>query len=263
MTPAARERARVRTPLLLASACAWAILLAGPGHSALLHGAHGAHPAHHAQPGPPAAPGDAPWAALALGWAIMLVAMMLPVLGAPVRHVQSRSLWSRRGRAVAAFLAGYGAVWMAAGAVLMAAALALRASPQPRLAAGLAATLVVAWQASPWKQGCFNRLHGHPALPAFGVRADLGAAAFGVAHGFWCVGSCWGLMLLPMLSASGHLAIMALVSLWVWAEQLERAAAAGWALRVPLKAGRIILAQARLRSLRARGASQGLLRNQR
>ena len=240
MTPAARERARVRTPILIASACAWAALLAWPGDSS-----HGAHHAHHAHHGHEAMAFSVPsLAPLAVGWAIMLVAMMLPLLGTPVRHIQARSFAPRRARATVLFLAGYGAAWMAAGVVLMGAALAIGASAEPLLLGALATVLVIVWQASPHKQVCLHRLHVHPALSAFGAAADRDAALFGVVHGLWCVGSCAGLMLLPMLFASWHLPIMLAVSVWVWAEQLERPAPPRWALRVPSRAARIVLARA-------------------
>src|SRR5689334_13696735 len=116
MTPAARRRSEVRMPALCISAAAWILLLAAPGGVNL-------HPSHSA-----AMPGTAPspaWlgsmlghiqpASLAMGWALMLVAMMSPVLIAPVRHIRDRSFAYRRWRAIALFVAGYAAIWMAAG----------------------------------------------------------------------------------------------------------------------------------------------------
>ena len=48
-----------------------------------------------------------PPASLALGWALMLAAMMAPVLIAPVRHVRDRSFARRRTRSIGLFVAGY------------------------------------------------------------------------------------------------------------------------------------------------------------
>jgi predicted metal-binding membrane protein len=190
----------------------------------------------------PAFPAAGP---LALGWAVMLVAMMLPGMAAPVRHVQHRSLAVRRVRATALFLGGYAAIWMAAGAVLVAAALALQSQA---LGAAVVLLAVVLWQFSPFKQVCLNRLHGHPPLAAFGAAADRDVFVFGLKHGVWCVGSCSGLMILPMSFPAAHLALMLLVSVWIWAEQLERAEPPSFRVRVPLKAARILLAQLKLRS---------------
>ena len=51
-------------------------------------------------------------AQLAADWALMLAAMMSPLLVAPLRHVRDRSFISRRARAMLLFIAGYATVWM-------------------------------------------------------------------------------------------------------------------------------------------------------
>lgn len=238
MSAAAQERARVRTPLLACSAAAWGwLLLQGSGGSAS-HGmthSHAAHAAHAALD-----------AGFAPGWAIMLVAMMLPLLGAPIRHVVDRSLAARRARSVALFLLGYGGLWMAVGLVLTGFSRVVHGSTHPA-AAALVVFWVLVWQVCPFKQVCLNRLHGHPALAAFGAAADRDALQFGVVHAFWCAGSCWGLMLLPLLVQQGHLLVMLLCWFWMWGEQLERTSPPSWRWRMPVKAARMVAAQLQLR----------------
>jgi len=257
MTPAARERLQVRAALGSISAAAWMLLALAPSGMALL--AHGAMAmpramVQSAQSAPPAPP--ASWmslgplpplrsaASLAAGWALMLAAMMLPLLTAPVRHVHDRSFARRRGRAIALFIGGYAAAWMGAGAVLLALAAAARplahGSPLPLAAATIVALV---WQASPVKQRCLNRCHAQPELAAFGLAAEVGALRFGLTHGAWCVGSCWALMLLPLLVARGHVAAMAAVTLLMIAERLERATPPRWRWRVPGKAARLLAAR--------------------
>ena len=51
---------------------------------------------------------------------------MAPLLIAPVRHVRDRSFALRRARSIGLFVAGYAAIWMAAGVMLMALAMAVR-----------------------------------------------------------------------------------------------------------------------------------------
>jgi predicted metal-binding membrane protein len=247
MTPAARERLHVRTPLLLLSAAAWMLLAVQPGGMALAHC-------------PPAMMRAATWpasldmllarnppATLALGWALMLAAMMLPLLIAPVRHVRDRSFAQRRARAIALFVSGYTGVWMVAGAVLLSLAMAARlAAPVSLAPVAAAAAIALVWQFSPVKQLCLNRGHAHAALAAFGPAADLDALRFGVMHGVWCVGSCWALMLVPLLVSTGHLAAMAVVSLWLFAEKLDRPMPRRWRVRAPGKAARIAIAQTRI-----------------
>jgi predicted metal-binding membrane protein len=253
MTPAARERLHVRVPVLCTSAVAWVLLVAGSGGTAL-------H-AHHAAAMPRATPSPAPLglllahhppAALALDWALMLVAMMAPLLIAPIRHVRDRSFARRRARAIALFVAGYGPIWLAAGAVLLTLALASRLiAPGSSMPLALAAVIALAWQFSPAKQSCLNRCHAHAELAAFPPAADIDALRFGATHGIWCVGSCWALMLLPLLVSRGHLAAMAAVTLWLLAERLESPRPPGWRWRGPGKAARLAAAQSRMLVQRA------------
>jgi predicted metal-binding membrane protein len=187
-------------------------------------------------------------ASLAVGWALMLAAMMTPVLIAPVRHIRDRSFAHRRARAIALFVAGYAAVWMAAGVMLLALAQAVRlVAPESFVPLALVTTIALIWQFSPFKQRCLNRGHAHPELAAFGRAADIDALRFGWTHGVWCVGSCWALMLLPLLVSRGHVAAMAAVTLWLFAERLDRPMPPCWRLRGPGKAARIAVAQARMR----------------
>lgn len=197
-------------------------------------------------------------AMLALGWALMVAAMMPPLVLDPLRHLRDRSFAWRRGRATALFGVGYAAVWMAAGAALQTLALACRlATPEvwsPLLAGLAVATL---WQASPAKQRCLNGCHRRPSLSAFGWAAERDALVFGMSHAAWCVGACWALMLLPLLVATGHLLAMAAVGIFLIGERLERPTTPAWRLRAPRKALRIVVAQLRIR-LDAAGLPGGI-----
>src|ERR1700749_190777 len=53
--------------------------------------------------------------ALAFGWAVMVVAMMLPLAIVPLWHVRERSFASRRTRSMLLFVVGFIAVWMMTG----------------------------------------------------------------------------------------------------------------------------------------------------
>jgi predicted metal-binding membrane protein len=102
----------------------------------------------------------------------------------------------------------------------------------------------VAWQVSPAKQWCLNRCHRRPQLAAFGVAADRDAFNFGLTNGALCAGACWTLMLPMLLAAGGQLFAMIAVTLFVFAERLERPAPLAWRWRGTGKAWRIVLAQA-------------------
>jgi predicted metal-binding membrane protein len=187
-------------------------------------------------------------AQLAAGWALMVAAMMSPLIVAPLQHVRDRSFARRRARSMLLFVAGYLAVWMIAGAALQAVALAARwAAPAPLAYLGVAAAAAMAWQISPAKQWCLNRCHRQPHLSAFGAAADRDAFDFGLTNGASCVGACWALMLLMLFAGQGHVLPMIALTLFVFAERLESPAPPQWRWRGPGKALRIVAAQARMR----------------
>jgi len=189
-----------------------------------------------------------PPASLAGGWALMLVAMMSPVLIPPVHHIRLRSFTHRRARSIVLFVTGYAAIWMVLGGVLLAIALAAKLfAPHWCLPAAGAVVAALVWQFSPIKQRCLNRCHGLSELATFGAAADLDAFRFGMTHGIWCIGSCWALMLFPMLLPRGHVAAMATVTVLIFSERLEQPKPPGWRCRGLGKAIRLVLAQARMR----------------
>lgn len=249
MTYDARELARVRNSLLLISAVTWILLLAEPRSIRIL--AHCPAISFAAMPLSPSfemlLAMNRP-ASLAAGWALMLVAMMSPVLIPPVCHIRLRSFTHRRARSIALFVTGYGAIWMALGGVLLAIELPAKLfAPQSYLpAAGVVATALV-WQFSPIKQRCLNRCHALTELATFGAAADLDVFRFGITHGIWCVGSCWVLMLFPMLLPRGHIVAMATVAVLIFSERLEQPRPPCWRCRGLGKAIRIVVAQARMR----------------
>ena len=245
----ARELARVRNWVLLLSAVTWIVLVVEPGGVRMF--------AHCPATGAGAMPWPAslqmllamnPPAFLAAGWGLMLVAMMAPVLIQPVYHIRRRSFTQRWARSIGLFVAGYAAVWMAAGGVLLAIELAVIVlAPQSYLPAAGLLFIALVWQFSPVKQRCLNRCHAHGELAAFGVAADWDALRFGITHGMWCAGSCWALMLLPLLLPRGPLLAMAGVAVLIFSEKLERPRPLGWRCRGFGTVTRIVLAQVRIR----------------
>jgi predicted metal-binding membrane protein len=211
MTYDARDYARSRIGVFLASAAAWVAMVATPKVSC--HGYESL-------------------ASAVSGWMVMLVAMMAPMTLRALDHIRVSSFVDRRWRSSALFLMGYVLVWMAAGGVLKVIELAAgQFAPRsygPAVAAGLIACI---WQASPLKQRCLNRCHSHRSLSAFGGAADWDALHMGLGHGFWCASSCWALMLFPMLLPQGHLVAMAAVTLLMFCERLDPPSTPAWRLR--------------------------------
>jgi predicted metal-binding membrane protein len=255
MTYDARELARVRNPVLLVSAVTWILLLVEPGSMGRF--------AHCPATTSGAMPLSASFqillaiseaASLMVSWALMLVAMMSPVVISPVCHIRLRSFTHRRARSTVLFVTSYAAIWTALGGVLLAIELAaMLFAPQSYLPAAGVVLIALVWQFSPIKQRCLNRCYAHTELSAFGAAADFDALRFGMTHGIWCVGSCWALMLFPMLLPRGHVFAMATVAILINSERLEQPRPACWRWRGLGKAVRIVVAQTqtRLHALRA------------
>jgi len=176
----------------------------------------------------------------------MLVAMMSPVLIPPIRHIRLSSFAHLRARSTALFLIGYTTIWMALGGVLLAIELVVRSFARGYLPAAGVVLIALLWLFSPIKQRFLNRCHAHPELAAFGAAADLDALRFGMTHGTWCAGSCWALMLFPMLLPRGHVVAMAVAGVLIFSERLEQPRMPCWGWRGFGKAIRILVVQTRI-----------------
>ena len=171
---------------------------------------------------------------LATSWALMIAAMMSPLLIEPLRHVRKSSFAKRRAQAMLLFVAGYMAVWMAAGLALQPAALAARwVGHSPLVCFICAAAITSLWQVSPAKRWCLSRCHRQPHLAAFGAAAYRDAFGYGLVNGAACVGACWALMVLPLLLVQAHLLAMVAVTLLILAERLESLASLTMVLARP------------------------------
>lgn len=224
MTDAARERWQVRAPLWMVSATAWiwtgAEAWHGSGHLSSDHQKTGV---------------------MLTDWGLMLCAMMVPLLRAPISHICDRSFPHRRVRAIGLFLFGYAALWMTMGALVQ-----LGVGSLLTVHAYILTIAVIVWQCSPIKQFCLNRRHGHPELAAFGWQAEYDAFLFGANHGIWCLGSCWLLMIWPMaFSTWGYIAATVVVTLLMAAEQMESPLPPQWSIRGPRRGVQMVLAQVR------------------
>jgi hypothetical protein len=132
-------------------------------------------------------------------WAVMVLAMMLPLLAGHVHTVATRSLWSRRHRASAVFVVAFVSVWFAAGGALVAAGSLL---PDPRVWVPpvllAAAACHVAAPRRRLLRRCTSLRLGHPR----GIDADLDCARAGLRSAVRCVGTCGPMMAAMALSHS-------------------------------------------------------------
>ena len=166
-------------------------------------------------------------------WAVMMAAMMLPgaaptvlLYGAMVRRN------AERGTALASvwiFVGGYLLAWTGFGllATLLQAALEHAGLLTPMMAAAspwLSAGLLIAagiYQFTPFKTLCLANCQNpvHFLMTRWRPGA-AGALRMGLAHGAYCVGCCWVLMLLLFALGVMNLAWVALIAAFVSIEKL-------------------------------------------
>ena len=151
-----------------------------------------------------------------LHWELMVVAMMLPLVAGALRTTAQKSLWPRRGRAMAGFGLGYLALWGAVGAAFS----LLPLEPSP-LGAAAGFGLAAAWQLTATQRRAARGCHQTIPLAPRGWRADRDCLRFGWTIGVTCLTSCWALMLACALS--GHsLPAMAAATAILAMDRLQR-----------------------------------------
>lgn len=178
------------------AAAAW-MLMAGMAHPSAAgpHAGHGGHAGHgHG----------------VLGMVAMVIAMMLPLTLANVRHVAWSSLWRRRHRAIAAFLVGYLAVWIVVQAGIAGAWGLMASLTGWATAGGVAMAAAALWEVSPVKRQRLRRCHRTVPLAPRGWRADADCARYGVTTGLSCVTMCWAIMVASAAFAHSFLVMIVL-----------------------------------------------------
>lgn len=175
-------------------------------------------------------PGHA--ALVALMWALMMLAMMLPS-AAPVillhATLSRRKDPARGGRRALLFPLGYAAVWggfaLAATAVQWGLEHAALLTPAMAVGSAVVASLLFVavgiYQLTPLKRACLRHCRSPLEFLAEHWRIGGGGAfAMGVRHGAYCLGCCWALMLLLFVGGVMNLAWIAGLAVLVLAEKL-------------------------------------------
>ena len=155
-----------------------------------------------------------------VGWFVMIVAMMLPSSVPLV--LTFRALVGRRrhpGRLVALLLMGYLAIWVAFGVMAWVADRGVHAvvdavpflAEHPQLIIGTTLLVAGLWQFSPLRDRCLDACRsplGFVMNRWRGVAEEREALSIGLAHGAFCIGCCWSLMLVMFGVGIGSLAVM-------------------------------------------------------
>jgi predicted metal-binding membrane protein len=217
MTAIGYAARRVGPPEILAAiAAAWALALVAQAAGA-------AGTLHH---GPLIEGGLPLWVALGLfllAWQTMIAAMMLPS-SLPFMRVFARASSSqpRAGRAMAALVGGYAAVWTAFGALAFLGDAIVHdmvhrsawLEQRSWLIAGGVLALAGAFQFSSLKSACLRECRNPATYLMRHYRRGAGSAfRIGYGHGMYCLGCCWGLMLISFAAGVVSLPWMAILTL--------------------------------------------------
>ena len=169
------------------------------------------------------------WGFLAV-WTLMMAAMMLPAL-APLTSMYLRSIRAVRSSRVralrtTALVGGYLLTWIGFGVVAYAAAAlsALLAENAADIAPWVGAGVLVAagaYQLTPLKDFCLRHCRSPIAflLHVSGYKGRLRDVRVGMYHGVYCVGCCWGLMLVLIAVGVMNLAWMAVLTVVIFLEK--------------------------------------------
>lgn len=183
--------------------------------------------------GMPAAPGTMGLGLLGFlaAWELMMAAMMLPAL-APLTSAYLRTIrgvqrqWVRAGRTVA-LITGYLMTWLGFGILAYAAAslAAVLTADAPRVAPWVGAGLLVAagiYQLTPLKDFCLRHCRSPMSflLHVSAYRGRLRDLRVGAYHGAYCVGCCWGLMVVLLAVGVMNLIWMAAIAAVILVEKI-------------------------------------------
>jgi predicted metal-binding membrane protein len=155
-----------------------------------------------------------------VGWVVMIVAMMLPS-SVPLVLVFAAVVGRRPapGVLVGLLLAGYLAVWTGFGAAAWVLDRGIHAAvdawpwlaAHPQLIMGTTLGIAGLWQFSPLRDRCLDECRspfGFVVNRWRGTSIRRESFAMGVAHGAFCVGCCWSLMLVMFGVGLGSLTAM-------------------------------------------------------
>jgi len=164
-------------------------------------------------------------------WVTMMAAMMLPSV-APTVVVFHRIARDRRRTGAAptsVFVAGYLTSWAAYGAAAYGLYRIVHGLDPSFLhwrregpyVAGAAVALAGIYEATPLKRACLAHCRSPLHFVVSRFRSGIaGGLSLGIEHGLWCVGCCWGLMV--VLFALGVMSIlwMVVVAALIFAEKM-------------------------------------------
>jgi predicted metal-binding membrane protein len=166
-------------------------------------------------------------------WVVMMSAMMFPSV-APIaimwsRAIVAKSTGAQRTWRIATFIAGYLVAWAGYGVVAFAALLAtqrlVEEAPDAAHWLGVAIFVVAGlYQLTPMKDACLRHCRS-PMMSFLHYASFTGRTRdfrVGLHHGLYCVGCCWGLMLVLIAVGVMNIPAMILLAVVIFLEKLWR-----------------------------------------
>jgi predicted metal-binding membrane protein len=166
-------------------------------------------------------------------WVVMMTAMMFPSVAPMVvvwiRSISARPTRTARVSGVAEFLSGYMVSWAAFGLLaylaLLAADRVVGGSPTTAKWVGAGIFLLAGvYQLTPLKGACLRHCRS-PIGSLFHYASFKGPARdlrVGMHHGLYCVGCCWGLMIVLVAVGAMNIAVMAALAAVILIEKIWR-----------------------------------------
>jgi predicted metal-binding membrane protein len=166
-------------------------------------------------------------------WVVMMTAMMFPSVAPMVvvwiRSISARPTRTARVSGVAEFLSGYMVSWAAFGLLaylaLLAADRVVGGSPTTAKWVGAGIFLLAGvYQLTPLKGACLRHCRS-PIGSLFHYASFKGPARdlrVGMHHGLYCVGCCWGLMIVLVAVGAMNIAVMAALAGVILIEKIWR-----------------------------------------
>jgi len=185
-------------------------------------------------------------------WVVMMAAMMFPSV-APIaimwsRTIVARSTGTERAWRISTFVGGYLVAWAAYGVLAYLALLAteqlVQSAPEAAHWLGVAIFAVAGmYQLTPLKNACLRHCRS-PMMSLLHYANFKGKARdfrVGLHHGLYCVGCCWGLMLVLVAVGVMNVPAMIVLASVIFLEKLWKR---GWLLTRVVGAAFLVIAVA-------------------
>lgn len=166
-------------------------------------------------------------------WVVMMTAMMFPSVAPMVtvwiRSVSARPTNAQRVGGVAQFLSGYLLAWaafglLAYGALVLTGRLMDRSPGSARWLGAAIFAVAGIYQLTPLKEACLKHCRS-PVGSLFhyaSFRGPLRDLRVGIHHGTYCIGCCWGLMIVLVAVGTMNVAVMAALAVVILIEKVWR-----------------------------------------